>query len=56
MAWNVKLEVILAAIKKAYKDGEPTEDHEQALAEHMDQKPQRPRETKLIYDDVTHLR
>lgn len=53
MAWNVKLEVILAAIKKAYKDGEPTEDHEQALAEHMDQKPQRPRETKLIYDDVT---
>lgn len=53
MAWEVKLEVILAAIKKAYKNGEPTEDNEQALTEHMDQKPQRPRETKLIYDDAT---
>lgn len=53
MAWDVKLEVILAAIKKAYKNGEPTEDYEQALAKHMDQKPQRPRETKLIYNDTT---
>lgn len=53
MAWDVKLEVILAAIKKAYKIEEPTEDYEQALAKHMDQKPLRPRETKLIYNDTT---
>ena len=53
MAWNAKLEVILAAIKKTYKNEESTEDNEQALAEHMGQKPQRPRETKLIYNDAT---
>lgn len=53
LAWTAKQEVILAAIKKAYKTGETTEEYEQSLADHMSLKPAKPKKTKLIFDNVT---
>lgn len=53
MIWKRKNKVLMDAIGKAYVDGKDTDAIELAIAKNAKEKPEEPRELKLVFNDVT---
>ena len=51
--WRIKHRSITKQIERAFSNGESTDQIEEVLASHDKSRPDRPRRTKLIYNDAT---